>query len=800
MVMISFVMVVIESARIQAANFLVDSYMDIAAQAVLSEYDSVLYERYHVFGTHSDLESTMRYNLNDNMDAGYGFDGELLDNSLLASCPIDLSRFGNVDLFKGFDLFGLKLESLNVLSKETLSGSNGDIFYSQAVSYMKYKAVEKALETLAEKLGKTKGSSKLGKVMKNKTMADTAIGNIDTEAFKLIAAVEGIQFSDKGNIESTQSCFVKKIVYGSISKENVNVNNDIIYEYMEDSYIDVSERIKNLVSANKNVVDRQKTIDDINVQIGKCKKKEVAKKALLEAELKYNELALSSDKGTRNVAANGIRTAMENDAEQADNALLALENVYAARKNASNALVSYQAVLDDERTSLGDEVYKQLSDECSDNKALVLSKCSCITDSEAMKETLVHDKDIAMAVDDMINAMPKEDETDWSEWINLVSGELSGYTNNGLSIEYGEINENTAGSNGILDTVEGLASLGLDSLIFSSLSAISNSYIESPEKRPSVTQAGSAAAETAESDTGFDSLINCALGGDFCENLLGNLTDTAAGAAEKMLFMGYMCDSFYCYTDYIDDAGVYSEKNTGQKNGNAGNNEVAVTDRPNMRYGLEYVLYGHIEDKVNVSISADMLLLLRMGVNFISLLTDSAARGFARETALTLVGFTGIQFLIIAVQTVILLAWAFECAATETNALLLGREIPIWPKEHVILQDELLSFSKALIAEKALLYKRDSKNITDLSYKEYLLMFLMLEDKETESMRTQDLAQDDIRKNCDPSFLMNARVYSFAARADFSMQSKFLRIPFNSGNIFEFIDSYFFGTSCTYSY
>ena len=50
----------------------------------------------------------------------------------------------------------------------------------------------------------------------------------------------------------------------------------------------------------------------------------------------------------------------------------------------------------------------------------------------------------------MINAMPKEDETDWSEWINLVSGELSGYTNNGLSIEYGEINENTAGSNGIL--------------------------------------------------------------------------------------------------------------------------------------------------------------------------------------------------------------------------------------------------------------------------------------------------------------------------------------------------------------
>ena len=43
------------------------------------------------------------------------------------------------------------------------------IFYSQAVSYMKYKAVEKALETLAEKLGKTKGSSKLGKVMKNKT-------------------------------------------------------------------------------------------------------------------------------------------------------------------------------------------------------------------------------------------------------------------------------------------------------------------------------------------------------------------------------------------------------------------------------------------------------------------------------------------------------------------------------------------------------------------------------------------------------------------------------------------------------
>ena len=39
MVMISFVMVVIESARIQAANFLVDSYMDIAAQAVLSEYD-----------------------------------------------------------------------------------------------------------------------------------------------------------------------------------------------------------------------------------------------------------------------------------------------------------------------------------------------------------------------------------------------------------------------------------------------------------------------------------------------------------------------------------------------------------------------------------------------------------------------------------------------------------------------------------------------------------------------------------------------------------------------------------------
>ena len=38
------------------------------------------------------------------------------------------------------------------------------------------------------------------------------------------------------------------------------------------------------------------------------------------------------------------------------------------------------------------------------------------------------------------------------------------------------------GAMGFFDTVEGLASLGLDSLIFSSLSAISNSYIESPEK------------------------------------------------------------------------------------------------------------------------------------------------------------------------------------------------------------------------------------------------------------------------------------------------------------------------------
>lgn len=94
-----------------------------------------------------------------------------------------------------------------------------------------------------------------------------------------------------------------------------------------------------------------------------------------------------------------------------------------------------------------------------------------------------------------------------------------------------------------------------------------------------------------------------------------------------------------------------------------------------LAYEQEYILFGKASDEDNLNKMAARLLLIREGINFAYLLTDSAKceEAFAAATAASVI--TGIPAAVKAIQMGILASWAYAESIAELRTLFSGGNI-----------------------------------------------------------------------------------------------------------------------------
>ena len=191
-------------------------------------------------------------------------------------------------------------------------------------------------------------------------------------------------------------------------------------------------------------------------------------------------------------------------------------------------------------------------------------------------------------------------------------------------------------------------------------------------------------------------------------------------------------------------------------------------------YELEYILSGFETDQANLSAAATKIMLLRLAICTVYTLTQKDLKAQAQVLATSIMGFTGLPFLITIVKYLILFLWAAAQAVIETAAIMRGKKVSVIPNsESFCLTLAELPLFATLVDEKADHFK-ESKLYLD--YDDYLFVMLLMQGGKTQAARAMDLMQENIRYKYNEDFLMSNAVTSFTCTASFSAPYKYTSV------------------------
>ena len=143
-------------------------------------------------------------------------------------------------------------------------------------------------------------------------------------------------------------------------------------------------------------------------------------------------------------------------------------------------------------------------------------------------------------------------------------------------------------------------------------------------------------------------------------------------------------------------------------------------EKRSLAYEVEYLLEGKTSDQENLEAVLNKLLLIRMGLNFVYLQTDTAKQAEAGAMALALATAVALPMLEPVVKQVLLAAWAFGESVMDLRSLMSGKRVAL-VKTAENWQLSLSSLMKMGTSEDT----QEGADVTDgWDYKSYLRMLL----------------------------------------------------------------------------
>lgn len=192
------------------------------------------------------------------------------------------------------------------------------------------------------------------------------------------------------------------------------------------------------------------------------------------------------------------------------------------------------------------------------------------------------------------------------------------------------------------------------------------------------------------------------------------------GAVNDMFFLAYLMEHFPDAQEFLSE-----EKGSGEW----------------LDYQLEYIIAGKDSDIGNLEAVCGRLLLIREGMNYAYLLTDSAKVAECAALAAALVGATMIPALVEAMKHVLLLAWAFAESVLDVRMLLNGKRTAFYKDGSTW----KLSLTGAL--ELGDLSGFDgAEDSQGLLYKDYLGILLTVSGRTQKKMRAMDAVEGVVRE------------------------------------------------------
>lgn len=773
-----------EAARISAAKVLTNRVFQTAIRSTLSEYYLPLYENYHLFG----------------LDIGYG-------NINLQETEL-IDKIGHVmnhslqpnDINSNFQICNPSINNIVVNERRTLLDDNGIRLKNQAIHYQKYSLAADILQEFLKKVNLVEDAEKVNEILAEKLEVEAQLYKIDKDMLRLVHYIDGFLVDeaglklDKKGQPITADYFAKKIVLIPLSKDSLQINNQVLYEAIKDKYINPLSITQSMVEYGELARIEKAEVDRLTAELSELRNHadyDDLSYLIKESELIYELFSAERNyqtsvakigelQGKLNALFNGTMKSIEE-------AIICIKNIKDIRKDAKSGIVDYIKSIEESKGILENSLYDQLMLEAKEMSYYTddsVNKVSIIYNIIQMEETLLRNQELLKEIKAMnvpTFTLNSSGYQTWKDTIIRINNSCSRFSHAGLAIDYSGIRFNKS-NNEVLSNYKSLIKSGIAGLVIEDLDKVSKAsisaenvisasyYIQKESSLEDMDKLMSNASENKEEYNTKSSLNQAGI------SISSMLEDGAVPIVENLLYIAYLEEHF---TSYLDDK---------------------ATSEKVLAYELEYILFGNETDEKNLESVAMKIIIIRTVMNLLHVLTDTKKAGTALQFATGVVGFTGLPFLISITKYIVLFIWAFEAALVETAAILLGKKVPILvtDKNFVVKFDEIFTMGKNNIIKKAKGYKNEGEISFD--YKDYLRLFILLQNKPKQYYRTMDLIQENIRYVYDDTFLLSRCITEYEAKANIYMPEVFLSMPFMAGPKAQGVSGYHFSLNAAVSY
>lgn len=186
-----------------------------------------------------------------------------------------------------------------------------------------------------------------------------------------------------------------------------------------------------------------------------------------------------------------------------------------------------------------------------------------------------------------------------------------------------------------------------------------------------------------------------------------------------------------------------------------------------LQYEMEYLLNGESCDRDNFASTIEKLVLMRNGINILTLLSDSTRMAEIKAIATSVATLICLPFMEIVIEGILVEAWALAESIYEVKALLKGWKVPLikTPKKW---NTEIYSLLKT---------PTEDENISGLDYLTYCNILMIFNSTETIAYRIMDLIQANIQSRYNTEFLMKDCFTKIDIKVQFETQPLFMAMP-----------------------
>lgn len=778
LLIMAVIMTTVESARISVGKVYANRALASAMDSILAEFYVPLFKEYHVFGLEGSygnetlqldsieakIEDTMEYSFKPNKDLYY------IDNYI----PVE-----NVNILD------VQTSNVEISNINTLLDYDGDLFASQAASYMKYKELGNVLESFLNKISLIEETEQAQAVLNEKFKTEESIYKIDKDITNLMKLVDGITISEKG-IETSkngiriQDNFVKKLFVLPITSVNVGVYNPIVFNPLQSHYTNPVTIIDEIIADIDALIENLKLIEEARITYKFLslidERTFTDKEELLQHQqevqnsyetLQYYIQIEQSLLKAISEKINRLEKLMNGTLKSIEKAIPIADGLIEKQAEITSEINEYETLLNSIKDQLNEEFYKGLLEDFQ-----VMEKYKYNSNHEngglerynfeGMKSTLTSNQGVIYNAKIFLvsNISPTEQELLLAKisFQNMKSV-VGQYKYDHLTFDYTGLKEPEE-SEGFFKSIRNLAENGIMGLVIEDMEALSKKELDK-------TDLPSAMLKVKESNDPSDiskeyTDVNLESGTESITNTYNSL-DGAMGAGDIMEGIG----DIILFQEYLFEHFKYYDKK-----------ELEDT-LTSLDYELEYIIMGKSKDFDNLKAIVMRILLIRTIMNVISLMSDAKRNGDARLLAAAFVGFTGLPALVTIVKTLILFIWSFVESLVDVAALLRGKDIPFLKGKNDILVElhELILANKTFIKSKVEGIKENNSFLA-LSYKDYIRIFLFIESQRNKNFRAMDLIQENLQLRYEDSFLMQNCLYGFRINGEFKMDEKFITLPF----------------------